>query len=136
MLYQAVFWTIDAEALLGCKTHLATTLLFKGVPALKYVHDCYGPGSATQQVCRTIDIITERQTDGETGQEWGARLQSMNASVTESIPDADFKQILQLPDLVDEQGYPLQTRGESKNYPGWCRRVAALASSRAAHKQL
>ena len=66
LLFQAVFWTVDDTKLPSLKNHLATTLLLKGFETLKYVHDNYGPGSNTQQVCRAMDLMTERQNDGET----------------------------------------------------------------------
>ena len=93
LLFQAVFWTVDDTKLPSLKNHLATTLLLKGFETLKYVHDNYGPGSNTQQVCRAMDLMTERQNDGETAQEYGSRLQNMASSVTETIPDTMMKQI-------------------------------------------
>ena len=71
----------------------ATTMMFKGLEALKYIHDNYGPGCGTAQVGRAIDIMSEKQSGSETAQEYGTRLLTINATLLEKIPDSILKQI-------------------------------------------
>ena len=68
VLFNVIYWTVD-ETITGLKSSLATTMMFKGLEALKYIHDNYGPGCNTAQVGRAIDIMTETQNGQETAQE-------------------------------------------------------------------
>jgi len=84
-MFNVIYWTVD-EQIAGLKHSLATTMMFKGLEALKYIHDNYGPGCGTTQVGRAMDIMTETQNAGETAQEYGTRLLSINATLQEKIP--------------------------------------------------
>ena len=92
VLFNVIYWTVD-ETIPGLKSSLATTMMFKGLEALKFIHDNYGPGCNTAQVGRAIDIMNETQNEQETAQEYGTRLLSINASLHEKIPESLLKQI-------------------------------------------
>ena len=92
VLFNVLYWTID-ETIAGLKSSLATTMMFKGLESLKYIHDNYGPGCNTAQVGRAMDIMNETQNSQETAQEYGTRLLSINASLHEKIPDSILKQV-------------------------------------------
>ena len=78
-LFNIIYWTVD-DTIAGLKHSLATTMMFKGLEALKYIHDNYGPGCGTTQVGRTIDMISETQKDGE-----AAALMQKDASFSQGV---------------------------------------------------
>ena len=92
-LFNVIYWTVD-EQIPGLMHSLASTMMFKGLDALKYIHDNYGPGCGTAQVGRAMDIMSEKQDGTETAQEYGTRLLTINATLQERIPDSILKQIL------------------------------------------
>ena len=91
-VFQAVFATVS-DSMEALKENLSTDLLFKGIAAVKYIHDNYGPGCGSMQVGKTMDMFTEKQKDSETAQQFGTRLSNMNASLTDKIQESMLKQI-------------------------------------------
>ncbi len=91
-LFQAIYLTLS-DTMASFSSYCATTVFMDGLAALKYAYDNYGPGSGATQISRQFGIISEKQKANETPQEFGTRLQTLNATLDTPTQDSMMKQI-------------------------------------------